>query len=318
MFRTTLKGLAALSHGVTRRSGVRVAAPRNGERYGSRASSTRLSGDSAARRTAPNPASRSTSAMRASPACVPSPARARLGQRAGRAHERREPVVEAPDRVEVLLDRVARERLDEHHRAAGGEHVRRVARGGERVPEVVERVEERHEVVARAGVVRGAGDLEAHAVVDARLAGALARGGDRVGVVVDPDEVRGRERLGQQDRRRAVAAADVGDERPGLELGDDAVERRQPLRQQVRAVGGRERALGAVPQVVVVLVPADAVTLGESLDQALADRHGGVRGLERAVHRERARLVGEHEGVLGREDVGAVARRPRSRSRPGR
>ena len=59
--------------------------------------------------------------------------------------------------------------------------------------------------------------------------GALARGGDRVGVVVDPDEARGRERLRHQDRRGAVAAADVGDERAGLELLDDAVERRQPL-----------------------------------------------------------------------------------------
>ena len=43
--------------------------------YGSRASSTRLSGVSAARRTAPKPPARSTSARRASPAWVPSPAR---------------------------------------------------------------------------------------------------------------------------------------------------------------------------------------------------------------------------------------------------
>ena len=43
--------------------------------YGSRASSTRLSGVSAARRTAPNPPACSTSRSRASPAWVPSPAR---------------------------------------------------------------------------------------------------------------------------------------------------------------------------------------------------------------------------------------------------
>ena len=41
----------------------------------------------------------------------------------------------------------------------------------------------------------------------------------------------------------------------------------------------------------------------EPLGQALARRDGGVGRLERAGHQERARLVGEHERVLGRQDV---------------
>ena len=40
-------------------------------------------------------------------------------------------------------------------------------------------------------------------------------------------------RLGHQDRRRAETAADVGDLGAGFELGDDAVERGQPGRDQV-------------------------------------------------------------------------------------
>ena len=45
--------------------------------------------------------------------------------------------------------------------------------------------------------------------------------------------------------------------RPGLELLDDAVERRQPRRDQARVVAGAEEALAALEHVVVVLVPAD-------------------------------------------------------------
>ena len=52
---------------------------------------------------------------------------------------------------------------------------------------------------------------------------------DRCVVEVDADELRVRERLRHQHRRSAVAAADVGDLGAALELGDDAVERRQPL-----------------------------------------------------------------------------------------
>jgi hypothetical protein len=57
---------------------------------------------------------------------------------------------------------------------------------------------------------------------------APARGVDRGGVGVEAVDGRRRERLGHEDRRGAVAAADVGDARAALELGDDAVERRQP------------------------------------------------------------------------------------------
>ena len=87
------------------------------------------SGVSAARRTAPKPPACSTSRSAASPAWVPEPGAAGLRQRAGRAHERGEPVVEPADRVEVVLDPVAGVGLDEHAGAAGGERRRRVARG---------------------------------------------------------------------------------------------------------------------------------------------------------------------------------------------
>src|SRR5204862_184200 len=87
--------------------------------------------------------------------------------------------------------------------------------------------------------------------VERRLLGPPAGGRDRLAVVVGADEVRLREGLRHQDRRRAVAAAHVRDGRAPLELLDDAVERGQPGGDQVRVVARPEEALAAVEDVVV-------------------------------------------------------------------
>ena len=108
-------------------------------------------------------------------------------------------------------------------------------------------------------------------------------------------------------RSRAVAAADVRDRPAGLQPLDDAVERRQPLRHQVRAVADGEHALDAVEEPVVVLVPAEALARDEALRDALARQDRRVGALEGADHLERAGGIGEHEGVLGRQDVAALA-----------
>jgi hypothetical protein len=122
-------------------------------------------------------------------------------------------------------------------------------------------------------------------------------------VVVVAGEARGRERLGHQDRRGAVAAADVGDDRAGLQLLDHAVERRQPVGDQMGAVVGGERPLRAVEQVVVVLVPADAAARLKALGDPLPAVDGGDRALDHPREVERAIVVGEHERVLDRQRV---------------
>ena len=114
-------------------------------------------------------------------------------------------------------------------------------------------------------------DLELDAVGDAGLVRALARRLDRALVVVGADERRVRERLRHQDRRGAVAAADVGHRRAALELLDDAVERRQPLGDQVGVVPGPEEPLAAVVHVVDVLVPADAVAAARAASMILGE-----------------------------------------------
>ena len=74
-----------------------------------------------------------------------------------------------------------------------------------------------------------------------------------------------------------MTAADVGDLGAGLELGFDAVERRDPRRHEVAEVAGLEQSLGAVEQVVAVLVPSEALAGLEGLADpllVLVDRRG--------------------------------------------
>ena len=127
-------------------------------------------------------------------------------------------------------------------------------------------------------------------------------------MVVGADERRLRERLRHQDRRRAVAAADVGDARAALELGDDAVERRQPRADEVRVVAGPEEALAAVVDVVHVLVPADAVAAAHRLLDPRRVDHRAERDLEEAGQVRRAVLVGQRDRLLGRERVAPALR----------
>jgi hypothetical protein len=95
-----------------------------------------------------------------------------------------------------------------------------------------------------------------------------------------------------------VAAADVGDPRPRLEPCLDPVKGRDPRLDQVGRVAGAEEPLGALPEVGVVLVPAEAVAGADGLGDprlVLAGRGGDLEG---AGHERRAGLVGQGESLL--------------------
>ena len=105
-----------------------------------------------------------------------------LRQRAGRAQQRGCRVVRAPDRIEILLDAIARVRLDDHPGAIGRQRLQHVTRSGNRVAHVVQRIEHRDELVRVATIVVGLADLEGH-VGEAGFARMPDRGGNRL--VVD-------------------------------------------------------------------------------------------------------------------------------------
>jgi hypothetical protein len=87
---------------------------------------------------------------------------------------------------------------------------------------------------------------------------------------------------------------------------DDAAECGKPFRHEVHAVVGAKGALGAAEQAIVVLVPADSLASAEALRDAGPAVHHRSRGLENPGHRDRTRLVGEHERVLGGQRVAVL------------
>ncbi len=129
-----------------------------------RASSTRLKGVSATRLTRLKPPSPKHLGQALLAGLGAERQADLLAQRGGRAEHRRAAVENPPDWVEVLLDRVARQGLDDHPRAIGVELLAHVRRGAHRVAHVVQRIEHAHQVERPASEVLGRGNLEAHAV----------------------------------------------------------------------------------------------------------------------------------------------------------
>jgi hypothetical protein len=156
-----------------------------------------------------------------------------------------------------------------------------------------------HEVERPTGELGGARDLERHPVGHAGLVGGATGRLDRALVIVGTDERAVRERLGHDDRRRPVPAADVGDARSRLQLLHDAVEGRQPRRHDVREIARTEEPLGAGEEVRVVLVPAEAVAGPEAFGDLRLVLGHRRDDLERAGHERRAALVGERHRLLG-------------------
>src|SRR5262249_45765914 len=64
-----------------------------------------------------------------------------LAERRGCAEQRRRAVVEASDRIEVVLEPIVRHGLDEHPGPPGSERLAHMARGSDRIAHVVEAVE---------------------------------------------------------------------------------------------------------------------------------------------------------------------------------
>jgi hypothetical protein len=103
---------------------------------------------------------------------------------------------------------------------------------------------------------------------------------------------------GHDDGRGAMAAADVGDPRPRLEPGLDAIQGRDPRLDQVGPVAGGEEHLAAVKDLGVLLVPADPGAGAEGLGDTRLGPEAGQGELERAGQVHRAGRVGQREGLL--------------------
>ena len=105
-----------------------------------------------------------------------------------------------------------------------------------------------------------------------------------------------------------MATADVGHRRPAGELGYDAVEGGQPVRDQVCVVGRREEAFAPHVHVGVVVAPTHAVTGACGVDDSVRVAHGSVRDLEESADERGAGFVGQRDGVFGWQFIPARRR----------
>ena len=236
-----------------------------------------------------------------------------LRQRVGQAQEQRAVVVQPTDRVEGALDRVGGVRLDQQPCAVRSQRLADPPSGTERVAHVVQAVEGGHQLVsgAREGLCRTY--LEGDPVRDTRIGGLLARELDRLRVVVRADDRALRKGLAEQHRRRPEPAADVGDPCSARQLLHNAVEGRDPGGHEVGDVARTVERVAPDEDVVVVLVPADALTRAERLGDArlgaqVAEHDAARRGQVGPVRVGETELLLRGEGELRRcRVVGDVA-----------
>ena len=189
------------------------------------------------------------------------------------------------------------ERLDDHQRAAGRELSAGVSACAGTIAHVMQAVEEAHQVI---GAAEGGGrrDLEAYALGQPGIGGTLAGGLDGAVVRVEAGDRRGGIGIGQQQRGRPVAAADVGHPRPGGELAVNAVEGRDQRAGQVVQVPRPEEPLAPMKDMLVMRPPREPAAAAEALGDRVRGVHRAQRDLERADHARRACLIGERHRML--------------------
>jgi AraC-like DNA-binding protein len=154
----------------------------------------------------------------------------------GAAERGRGGVVEPVDGRDVVFDPIVGERLHEHHGTIAGNRLGCMRRCGNRIAQVVLQSKDADQVVAGAGIFVRPSCSEGH-LGNACLSSDPSSIGHRFPMRVEAAELRGWKGLGHKPRRMPIAAANIGHESAGLELLDDPIEGRQPLRNQAAAIG---------------------------------------------------------------------------------
>ena len=230
-----------------------------------------------------------------------------LGQRVRRADERRRGVEHPPDRVAVVLEAVAGERLDEQHGAVVGERLEawRAAPTGSPMSWRQSKKQTRSKPVSSYSLA--AASLNATRSPTPASA-ARSRGGlDRRAVEVEADEAA---TFGNASAMSTVEApwpqptsATVA---PCFQLGGHPVQRRQPGGHEVRPVARAEEPFGAVEQTRVVIAPGERAVAAHRRDllvlvEEQRGQHAGAAG-----HVHRRVLDGQRQRLLLGQPVRAV------------
>jgi hypothetical protein len=181
-----------------------------------------LKGVSVALRTLPNPPCVIADDSLAKPACAPSAAPTRLVERGRDANHGGGGVVHPAHRIEIVLQSIARRRLDDHPAAVGLQRLAHMARRADRIAHVMQAVEESHQIQVLAWKIARHGDFELTVGGCSVLLGMNPRLRHRVGVKIVADKRRFRKGFRHDDSRKAVTATNVSHFRAAFEFRADA------------------------------------------------------------------------------------------------
>src|ERR1700730_10237020 len=122
-------------------------------------------------------------------------------------------------------------------------------------------------------------------------------------MIVKTPEARVGVGLGHDDRRRAMAAANVGNLTAGLQFFFDAIERRNPRCDQVRGITRAEETLSAYKQIRIVFTPEHTAAVAKVILDA-RDRLGHCLDyVESAADEKRTALISQRHCLLRREVI---------------
>jgi hypothetical protein len=171
-------------------------------------------------------------------------------------------------------------------------------RAAARIAHIVQAVIHGDEVEALLGNILRCRNLEPHATFMAMAFRMPPRFVDRWRVEIEPDEQALRKGVGHQQGREADPAADIGDFRPLAQLLLDAIERRDPVLDDIVDIAWPKKGPGCAEEAACVIAPAHAgaaaktfFNLGFSLDHR-GDQVEGAGEINGAV------AVGENHRLL--------------------
>src|SRR5271169_33136 len=127
--------------------------------------------------------------------------------------------------------------------------------GADRIAHVVQTIEHGHQVVVFAWKCFGLRDTKVEANLETLFSGDGAGALDGFVVIVKTKELRFWKGLSHQHGRRTLAAPNVGDTRPGLELCLNAVQGKNPRTDKVCCIARPEELFAAMKHIFIMLIP---------------------------------------------------------------
>src|SRR5271169_2802473 len=137
--------------------------------------------------------------------------------------------------------------------------------GADRITHIVQTIEHGDQIVVFAWKCFGLRDAKVDANLETLFSGDCAGALNGFVVIVETKELRFWEGFSHQHGGRTLAAPNIGDARPDLELSLYAVQGRNPRTDKVCGIARPEELLAAMKHIFIMLIPSHACAGSEGL-----------------------------------------------------